>query len=207
MWVARLLTPTRDVVVVAGYPQIEGNAVETVRALLVHYTGKVVWIDGLESGRDLARFGFTAGIGKLVPLRKNSFRAVFNYVTASATFVTHGIYGLPQVVPRKPTIYLGHGEALKRCLPLFPSRVASGRPVDYLVGNTKLYAQLYNTVGAKLILSGYPRNDAMGAEAGDRALSELGIDPATLFVLWMPSFRQSKVVSLDRSYVDTTDKS
>ena len=207
LWFLRLCTPTINSVVVAAFPATEANAVETVRALLQHYRGKVVWLDGPSIEWLSAEGPIQSDVHKLRVLPKASIRGIGYYLCSSAVFVTHGIYGLPRVVRRKPTIYLGHGEAIKRCVPLFPSRLAGGKPVDFIVGNTRRFAPLYNSVGAELLLSGYPRNDAIRRPASDAMLERLSIDPTAPFVLWMPSFRQSKRVSLDGGYIDTTDVS
>ena len=140
---------------------------------------------------------------------KVSLTGVWSYVTAEAVFFTHGLYGVPRTVGRKPTYNLWHGEGMKRSRNMFPTRRAGGLPSDYLVGMTALYSSLaaerHGLPSEQILLSGYPRNDELFRPCGYKQLEGLGVDPDAPFVVWMPSFRQAASKRAEDAWSDTED--
>lgn len=206
LWVFRLLTPTRGQVVLFGFPPTEGNIIETARGLLARYSGQVVWLDP-PSGEYIRSVGLSADRIRSVP--RLSMRGFLSYILAEAVFFTHGIYGIPRAVPRKPTFNVWHGEGIKRSEVPFPGRDVGGKPADHLVACTERYglylAEMMGLDEDQVIMSGYPRNDALFNPSTDSQLACLGIDPAAPFVVWMPSFRHSTPGGVDDGYEDTKD--
>lgn len=204
LWVLRATTPARRHVVLYGFPSTEGNAVETARGLLEYYSGQVVWLDA-PSTDYLHEVGIRPNGIRTV--RRMSLRGLWLYVQAEAVFFTHGLYGIPRTVRRKPTYNLWHGEGIKSCATPFPGRRVGGKPADFLVACTREYSAYFAKAtllrADEVILSGYPRNDALSRPSSDEKLQSLGIDPASPFVVWMPSFRNSAASGVDRGYHDT----
>ena len=203
LWWSRRLLPAGHVVVVAGFPPSEGNAVETVRALRRRYSGRVVWVDGPPPGHP-ARDD-TAGV-TVVP--RYSRAALTAYARAEAVFFTHGLYGAPRTVPGRPTVNLWHGSGMKAMGgSLLPDRRATGPMADLLVSGARVwgeyYARLMDLDPAHVVYSGNPRIDAFGRPVPAEGLTRLGLDPAAPFVLWMPTFRRSAGTGLAPGWSDS----
>ena len=89
------IVPQSRSVVVSAYPETEGNGVETARALLERYDGRVVWLRDRgpvpNEVRALERRG-------LVLVSKASLRGLAAYLRAEVVLFTHRLYGSPRPV-------------------------------------------------------------------------------------------------------------
>jgi hypothetical protein len=129
------------------------------------------------------------------------------YVLARFTFFTHGLYGVPPALRRKPTVNVWHGEAIKKFDPLLPHRTSRGRPADYHVGSTTRFAQASALASHRrwppvVIESGYPRTAQLLQPADNAQVATFGIDPRRPFVVWVPTFRQAKAVGATAAWSD-----
>jgi hypothetical protein len=201
---SRVVPPSRSVVV-AAFPETEGNAVEVARAMLPRYPGRVVWLR--ESGdpprevRELAEQGVT-----LVP--KASLAGLWAYLRAEAVLFTHGLYGSPSPIARKPVVNLWHGDGPKDIRPRVRSEhIAS----TYVVGSTPFFTHLtkcaaFDVPREHAIITGNPRTDQLWRPAKKMRLRELGIEGG--FVVWMPTWRRARAVGgviVSDQDTDTTD--
>ena len=200
---SRVVPQTRSVMV-SAWPETEGNATETASALLRRYPGRVVWLG--EAGeaprevRELAEQGMV-----LVP--KAGLSGIWAYLRAEAVFFTHGLYGSPRPVARKPVVNLWHGDGPKDIRP----GKAVGELINstYVVGSTPLFTHptkcaAFAVPRERAIITGNPRTDQMWRPAAAERLRRLGIVGA--FVVWMPTWRRSRAVGAAREQgVDTTD--
>ena len=104
---------------------------------------------------------------------------------------------------------LWHGEAIKNFDRLFPDRQAKGRPAEFHVRSTLLLgpqsARASGSPAPAVIPTGYPRADQLRRPCSDAALDRLGIDLAKPFVVWVPTFRQTRSVSATANWSDTMD--
>lgn len=206
----RIALPSRRHVLVCGYPPIEGNVIELVRSLARRYPGQVVWLRS-PSERTLQVQGICQD--RLIRVSRYSFRALWHYVTAEAVFFTHGLYGEPAALARKPTFNLWHGAGPKATNTLFPERRLHSKPSDFYVSISDLWGrQCVRASGlseSSLLLTGHPRNDAM-FRSGEHAygLDGLDLSDGRPFVLWMPAYRRAGSSSTMRAFVDAaTDPS
>ena len=192
---ARVVPQSRSVVVTA-YPETEGNGVEAARALVGRYAGRVVWLRDAgpvpEPVRALADRG-------MVLLPKASLRGVWAYLRAEAVLFTHGLYGSPRPVARKPVVNLWHGDGPKG---IRPEKDAGGLiHSTWFVGSTPLFSHLQaETFGIprdRVLLTGNPRTDQLWRRVDPDRLRALGI--TRRFVVWMPTFRQARAVGAMRT--------
>jgi CDP-glycerol glycerophosphotransferase len=201
----RQVTPTRPHVVVTGYPDTEGNAVEVIRRLLEQPGPRVDWLTGALDPRQAARaLGMTPPPGRLRVLPKRSAGGFAAFLTARTTFVTHGLYLSPEPPRRKPVVNLWHGDGPKAGLrdrsnlPPRASAIVSGARV---FGERK--ADFLGVPPARLMVTGNPRWDQLRRPATDDDLLLLGIDPTRPLVLYMPTFRSSVAVGVRAGWSDT----
>jgi hypothetical protein len=200
---SRVVPQTRTVVV-SAFPESEGNATETARALLRRYPGRVVWLreagEAPREVRELAEQGVV-----LVP--KVGLGGIWAYLRAEAVLFTHGLYGSPRPVARKPVVNLWHGDGPKDIRP----GKAVGELINstYVVGSTPLFTHLTKCAAfavprERAIITGNPRTDLLWRPADAERLRGLGV--AGDFVVWMPTWRRSRAVGAAREKgVDTTD--
>jgi hypothetical protein len=189
------VVPTSRSVVVSAFPETEGNAVETARALLTAYDGEVVWLR--ESGPATPEVEELAARGmRLVP--KSSLAGLRAYLRAEAVLFTHGLYGSPSPVGRKPIINLWHGDGPKDVTPGrgVGARIAS----TWMVGSTALWAERravgFGVPADHVLLTGNARTDQLRRPTPTAALRALGITGD--FVVWLPTFRQPRAVGAVR---------
>jgi CDP-glycerol glycerophosphotransferase len=194
-----LVTPRRRHVFVASWPSDEGNAVETVRALTRRYGGAVVWADAPTDER-LRHLGLDPA--QVVAKPKNSLSALWSFLTAEATFFTHGLYGCPRPVRSKAIINLWHGDGVK---------VTAGARIysTYLVTSSTVLAlprvRHFRVAPQNLLTTGLPRVEQLRRPSSSGQLAALGIDPDRPFAVWMPTYRQAGGAGLNGSFVDTAD--
>lgn len=194
-----LITPRRRQVFVAAWPADEGNAVETVRALARRYPGRIVWADA-PSGDRLQQLGIDPA--RVTSRRKTSLAAIWSFLTAEATFCTHGVYGCPKPVRGKSIVNLWHGDGIK---------VTAGPRIysTYLVTSSAILARArvnhFRVPQENLLITGLPRVQQLRQPASATQLAALGIEPNRPFAVWMPTYRQAGGAGLSGSFVDTAD--
>ena len=181
------VTPALQHAVVAGFPDEEGNSVETARALSSRLP--VYWlvseapeaVEWLVSDAD-GRFGIR-------PLRKDSVSAYLAYITARYVFFTHGLYGSPPPPRHKTVVNLWHGDGPKK------SKRFANIKSTHAVSGTQLWGRqrpiYFGVPEGGVLVTGNPRIDQFARPASDNALRALGLDPARTLVLWMPTYRKT----------------
>lgn len=189
------LVPQTHSVVVSAYPETEGNGVETARALVRRYGGRVVWLR--DRGPVPGEVEALAAQG-LVLVPKASLRGLWAYLRAEAVLFTHGLYGSPEPLRRKPVINLWHGDG--------PKDITPGRGVGahiastWFVGSSRLFSQwqaaTFDLPTDRVLLTGNPRTDQLWRAVDADRLEALGITRP--FVVWMPTFRTPRAVGAVR---------
>ena len=189
------VVPQSRSVLVSAYPESEGNALEMARALLQRYDGQVVWLR--EAGPAPAEVLELADSG-LVLVPKASLRGLWAYLRAEVVFFTHGLYGSPRPVPRKPIVNLWHGDGPKDVRP--ENGVGGMIASTWFVGSTGLFsgyqAAAFGVPADHVLITGNPRTDQLWRHVEDQRLRRLGITGD--FVVWMPTFRRTRAVGAMR---------
>jgi hypothetical protein len=191
---ARVVPHSRSVVV-AAFPQTEGNGVEVARTLLRRYPGDVVW---LREGELPAEVADLVASGLRV-VAKNGLRGLWCYLRAEVVFFTHGLYGSPAPPPDRPVVNIWHGDGPKG---IQPGGGTSGRiRSTFLVGSTTLFtghqARSLDVPPENVLVTGNPRTDQFTRPATDAQLRDLGVEGD--FVLWLPTFRVPRAVGAVRT--------
>ncbi len=193
-WLLLAVTPRGQHLVISGFPDSEGNAIEMLRAAAERYQGTVYLLAvDPDKARTVLR---VAGLGQVENVRvvpRRSVEALWRFATAEVSMFTHGLFGNPRRAPRKTMVNLWHGGGIKGSI-MADER---GRPTihsDYLVAATKLQGEILASQcqlpPGGLLLTGNPRVDEF--DGVDRArLRPLGVDPDRPFALWMPTFRKN----------------
>ncbi|WP_258060148.1 CDP-glycerol glycerophosphotransferase family protein [Arthrobacter sp. ZGTC212] len=194
------LMPKRNHVVIYGYPSTEGNVVALVNELVQSYNGVIFWLDA--EPRILGRF---ADQERLVGVPRFSLRAIWAYTTAEVIFFTHGLYGDPLPNKRSVIVNLWHGDGIK-VKPWAGEGVRPHVPATYVVAGTQLMGQRkardFKMTSNSVLYAGNPRIDLMRNPVSSTQLQALGISTDRPFVVWMPTFRQSKSVGSTKAWSD-----
>lgn len=195
------IVPQSRSVVVSAYPETEGNGVEVARALLRRYGGRVVWLR--DNGSVPVEVKSLAADG-LVLVPKVSLRGLAAYLRAEVVLFTHGLYGSPRPVARKPLVNLWHGDGPKDVRP--DNGVGGLIASTYIVGSTRLFsthqAAAFDVPEDRVLVTGNPRTDQLWQAAELGALTELGITDD--FVVWLPTFRRTRAAGAMREHSETT---
>lgn len=180
--------PTHRHAVVYGWPDDEGNAVETVRALGRRYRGTVYWLLADPAGRGPYYAADELGESRrIVKVRKSSLRAYLLSLTAETTFYTHGLFNAVDPPDNRLVVNLWHGDGpkLAKETHLFRSTV--------VVAGTALWGaqrtQRFGLPPERVAVVGNPRIDQLTAADPAEVLQRLGLDPARRTILWLPTFR------------------
>ena len=189
------VVPTSRSVVLAVYPETEGNGLEVARALVRRYRGRVVWLR--DPGPLPAEVRELADQG-LVLVPKASLRGLRAYLRAEAVLFTHGLYGSPRPCARKPVVNLWPGDGPKD---IRPARGVGGVIASpYFVGSPPRWspwqAEAFEVPAERVLVTGNPRTDQLGRPAEPDRLERLGITGE--FVVWMPTFRRARAVGAVR---------
>lgn len=183
LWV----TPALRHAVVFGFPDDEGNSVETVRALSRRLP--VYWLTG--DHPDKVQWLLPEGEPRYAVRRvsKNTVRAYLAYVSARYVFFTHGLYGSTRPPPYKKFVNLWHGDGPKRS-----KKLATFRST-YAVAGTQLWGRQrpldFSVSERGVLVTGNPRIDQLSRPPNDEKVRRLGIDPVRPLVIWMPTFRRT----------------
>ena len=195
------VVPARRHVFVTSWPATEGNGIETVRELVRRYDGTVIWADA-PAREMLARVGLEPT--SFSRRSKNSLPGLWSFLTAEASFFTHGVYGCPRPAAGKPMINLWHGDGPKT----YAGHLV---PSTYVVSGSRVFgeyrAREFAVPLEKLIVCGNPRVADLSWPMTADQTAELGIDPHRSFVIWMPTFRQAKGSGLNGDWADVADVS
>ena len=187
---ALTVLPSHRHAVVAGFPDEEGNSVETVRALARRIP--VYWLinDPPEEVEWLLAGTSAEARRRVRMVPKDSVRAFAAYATARYVFFTHGLYGSPQPPSRRTFVNLWHGDG-----PKMSKRFANVRST-YAVAGTRLWGDqrpvYFGVSPSGVLVTGNPRIDQFDRPVRDDQLRTLGLDPERPFVLWMPTYRRTE---------------
>lgn len=199
------ITPKFTSVVVNGYPDNEGNALEMLRALACRYPGRIYWLVARPAqALQILRDAEIDPDQRVMVLAHRSAHAMWRFATAEVVMFTHGIYGNPRPVRRKTFVNLWHGGGFKRGI-MADER---GRPTihsQYLVASSrqlgrKLASECRLPEGG-LLLTGNPRIDQF-SRSGAAMLTRLGIPSDRPVVMWMPTFRRNAGHGLTGGWTD-----
>jgi hypothetical protein len=195
------VVPQGRSVVLSVFPETEGNGLEVARALLERYDGRVVW---LQDGDQPAEVAALASDG-MVLVPKASLRGLREYLRAEAVLFTHGLYGSPRPVGRKPIVNIWHGDGPKD---VRPDNGVGGRiSSTYMVGSTRLFsghqAVAFDVPADRVLVTGNPRTDQFWRPVERDRLAHLRITGE--FVVWMPTFRRTRAVGAMRKQSETSD--
>lgn len=201
---SRMVTPVRNHVVVAGWPTMEGNAVEVVRHLLSAEGSRVVWL--VEPGTEgLARqqLGESVDATNLMVVDKSRPRALWYFMTARCAFHTHGLFLNPPRNRRKPVVNLWHGDGPKR----LTSPPGAAPPTSDVVisGSSLLAAEKVRHCAVEpdqVTLVANPRVDQFLRPTSDASLRALGLDPDKGIVVYVPTYRVAKSVGANAAWSD-----
>ncbi len=184
-WTAQRVTPTGRHVVVHGWPDSEGNALEVLRALSRRYPGQVVW---LLNDRDYAPVpSVAADLGAVRRLGRETVRGWWVAMTAEATFFTHGLFSSYRPARRRLVVNVWHGDG--------PKGLSDNRSFrsTVVVAGTRLWGaarpKRFDLRPEDVAIVGNPRIDQMVEPVDEHRLGLLGLDPSRGLVLWLPTFR------------------
>lgn len=186
-WVLLRLLPTRRHVVVHGWPDDEGNALEVVRALGRRYRGTVYWLldDPVCPGPLHARGDL--GDPRIRRVRKNSLASAVVALTAGVTFFTHGLFTAVRPPRSRLVVNLWHGDGPKMAKDTHLVRST------VVVAGTRLWGaqrtQRFHLPPEAVAVVGNPRIDQFTAASREDVLNRLGLDPHRRTVLWLPTYR------------------
>ncbi len=201
----RRIAPTRPHVVVAAFPDTEGNAVEVLRRLVADGAETRWLVSSLDRDAAARTLDLDALPAHLRLLPKASAAGLWAHLTARLTFFTHGLHLSPTPPARKPVVNLWHGDGPKA--PLRDRRTTPPR-ATLLVSGTRLFGEIKSGfLGVPLddlLVVGNPRWDQLARPASDDELRALGIDPSRPFVVAMPTFRSSISVGSRVGWQDTS---
>ena len=193
-------------VVVYGWPDLEGNAVEVVRYLLAETEVPVYWlVEELSPLAACEHLAPTASRGRLHVVPRRSVRGLMVYLTAAMSFFTHGLFLSPKPGRRKVVVNLWHGDGPK-------ANGGEGRTAQrssFVVSGTRLFgehkATYFGLAQSQLIVTGNPRCDQFARPCSDEGLKRLGVDPGRPFLMFMPTYRKSRAVGNTDAWSDVEE--
>ncbi|MEO7634406.1 MAG: CDP-glycerol glycerophosphotransferase family protein [Sphingomicrobium sp.] len=197
------MLPPRRHAIVHGWPDDEGNAIETLRALRRRYRGRIYWLvsDANYAGPAFAVAELAAD-RKIIRVQRDTGRAVALALTAETTFYTHGLFTAVRPPANRLVVNLWHGDGPK---------FASGTDLirsTVVVAGTRLWGhqrqQRFSLPESAVAIVGNPRIDQFSVTPASDVLERLGLDPTKRTVLWTPTYRAASG-SHGRTWRDADD--
>jgi CDP-glycerol glycerophosphotransferase len=183
------LLPPRAHAVVHGWPDDEGNAVETLRALSRRYRGQIYWLlsDPAYSGPPHAASELTSS--RIVRVRKNSLISLPLTLTAEATFFTHGLFTAVPPPDNRLVVNLWHGDGPKLALDTHLIRSTVAVAGTALWGGQR--SQRFGLPTDSVAVVGNPRVDQFSVAPRAEILERLGMNSAEHTIVWLPTYRSA----------------
>lgn len=184
------LLPPRAHVVVHGWPDDEGNAVEILRALSRRYRGKIYWLlsDPSYSGPPHAAAELTDG-SRIVRVGKDSLISLPLALTAEATFFTHGLFTAVPPPDNRLVVNLWHGDGPKLALDTHLIRSTVAVAGTALWGGQR--SQRFGLPAHSIAVVGNPRVDQFRVAPRAEILERLGISSVDQTIVWLPTYRSA----------------
>jgi CDP-glycerol glycerophosphotransferase len=175
--------------VVHGWPDDEGNAVETLRALSRRYRGKIYWLlsDPAYSGPPHATTELTSS--RVVRVRKNSLISLPLTLTAEVTFFTHGLFTAVPPPENRLVVNLWHGDGPKLALDTHLIRSTVAVAGTALWGGQR--SQRFGLPADSVAVVGNPRVDQFTVASRAEILERLGISAVDRTIVWLPTYRSA----------------
>jgi CDP-glycerol glycerophosphotransferase (TagB/SpsB family) len=201
LWLADLVVPKRDLVVVRTFPDFDDQGREFVRVWgQVHPHVPVVWLTEGDPG---AVPPAVAQLG--VRCRSASSAAgLWAYLRANLVVHTKGLYGLPRRSNAKYFVNLWHGMPVKR---LYPNPPLAQRQTDLLTVTSQVHRGNLSTTWDlpedRIIIGGLPRGDRLLRASAEPVPEALAAEArGRRLCLWLPTYR---IASSRREHRDGRD--
>ena len=182
--------PRRNHVLIAGWPDDEGNSVEVARAIARRYTGKIFYLQNDRATSKVSLWGST--MPRITFVRKNSLRSLLIFSTAEVNFFTHGLFGSPRSGQGKTVVNLWHGDGPKQ---VSGASLNETLKSDVVVSGAKVWGEFklsyFQGAPDGLLVVGNPRIDQFAQPASAARLRQLGLDESKATILWMPTYRET----------------
>ncbi len=188
LWLADLIVPKRDLVVVRTFPDFDDQGREFVRAWRsVHPDVPVVWLvggDAVVVPPSLQNLGITVRSAF-------SVAGLWAYLRANLVVHTKGLYGVPKRSRAKCFVNLWHGMPVKR---LYQNALVGTRQTDLLTVTSQVHrSNLSTTWGVpqdRIIIEGLPRGDRLVRASSEPMPEALAAEArGRRLCLWLPTYR------------------
>ncbi len=191
LWLADLIVPKRELVVVRTFPDFDDQGREFVRAWRrARPDVPVVW---------LVRGNHTvmpAAVRELGVTRRSasSLSGLWAYLRANVVVHTKGLYGVPRRSSAKCFVNLWHGMPVKR---LYPNPQLAQRQTDLLTVTSQVHRRnLSATWGIpqdRMIVEGLPRGDRLVSATSEPMPEALASEAeGRRLCLWLPTYRTAR---------------
>lgn len=133
----------------------------------------------------------------LIKIRDKTSKALWYFFRSKFVIYDIGIFYSIPAIKKQITINLWHGTSLKR-IGFYESHDKPYRTSTYAISYSTLFAKKISKAFGipidNVLITGEPRNDYLFSPADNDALAESGIpvSDSVKYVIWMPTFRQSK---------------
>ena len=188
LWLADLVVPKRDLVVLRTFPDFDDQGREFLRAWRqAHPDVPVVWL----VGRDRAPVPPAVRRSGVTCLPASSVAGLWAYLRANLVVHTKGLYGVPRRSRAKYFVNLWHGMPVKR---LYLNAPVGRRQTDVLTVTSQVHrSNLSSTWGLpqdRIIIEGLPRGDRLVRAASEPMPKALAAEArGRRLCLWLPTYR------------------
>lgn len=203
---ARRVTRKRDDhLVVSGWPDTEGNALEVIRWILNRRSEQVTWLtEKVSRAEALSLLQPCQDLSRLRIFPKRSLQGFAAFLSARVTFFTHGMYLNPPPNRGETIVNVWHGDG-----PKLSKASAHNRPpsCSFVVSGAERFAASkaeFLRLGAdQVLLCGNPRWDQFLRPVEDHELRALEMDPTRPFLVCMLTYRSAKPVGSKLGWEDS----
>lgn len=179
-----------------GNKNLDDNTLEIAKYISKNYSIKVYY----SVSKQYLKFAREILPENVILVQSRTVKYVLKWLTSQYIFFTTGPF-LNSFSKRQVSVNVWHGVLYKRVKKL---RGYRGIPASITVGTSPLtqnmFAEAFGVKKENVILSGYPRNDAMIAAHQNKCLVKNKISGdihnCEKIIIWLPTFRQNKVVGL-----------
>ncbi len=188
LWLADLIVPKRDLVVVRTFPDFDDQGREFVRAWRQsHPDVPVVWLvrsDHAAIPAAVRELGLTSRSA-------SSVAGLWAYLRANLVVHTKGLYGVPRRSSAKCFVNLWHGMPVKR---LYPNAPLAGRQTDLLTVTSQVHrsnlSETWSLPEDRIIIEGLPRGDRLVRASSEPMPEPLAAEArGRRLCLWLPTYR------------------
>ncbi len=204
VFICFILKSNENLISFISFPDISDNSFHLFRDIVnLNNEKKICWLveDVTKSKKKLEALGFELSMKskKVKVLKRKSIRGFFYLIKSAIVFHTHGTFSFVKHTHGRKIVNLWHGMPIKKIAYLDKGLTHTVNYSDYVIATSTFFSYVMSSAFhikyENTLVTDLPRNIVLKKKKIDEShiRSKLGIVNNSLFCMWLPTYRVSRV--------------